>query len=115
MAAHAAASTQRKSAKQRPARAEPVSMRIDLETRSLIDRAAEALGQTRTEFMLASARERATDILLNQSLFVLGGREWTNFTNALDEAPEANAELCALLSRKTPWDESQPKVKRRPG
>ena len=92
-----------------------MSLRVDHKTRSLIDRAAEALGQTRTEFMLASARERATDILLSQSLFVLGGRDWTNFANALDEAPDANAELRTLLSKKAPWDESLPKAKRRPG
>ncbi len=113
MTAPATAPAQRKSAKQRPTRAEPMSLRVDHETRSLIDRAAEALGQTRTEFMLASARERATEILLNQSLFVLDGREWSNFVSALDEAPEADAELRALLSRKAPWDESPPKAKRR--
>ena len=96
-------------------RGKTINLRASHKQKALIDRAAEALGQTRTEFMLASARERATDILLSQSLFVLGGRGWTNFANALDEAPDANAELRTLLSKKAPWDESLPKAKRRPG
>ena len=95
------------------AKAEPVSMRIDDKTKSLIDRAATVLGQSRTEFMLASARERATEVLLNRSLFMLGDREWNSFTAALDEAPPANSKLRALLSRKVPWDASEPKSKRK--
>lgn len=120
MAATALAPASRKPAKRRaatmtpqPAKSEPLSMRVDFETRSLIDRAADALGQTRTEFVLASARERATEVLLNRSLFSLGNNDWVNFVNALDDAPGANAELRALLLRKAPWDQSMPKVSRR--
>ena len=61
------------------------------------------MGQTRTEFMLSSARERATDVLLNRSLFVLGGRDWKAFSDALDEPPSANPKLKALMAKKAPW------------
>jgi uncharacterized protein (DUF1778 family) len=81
-----------------------LSLRIDQTTRGLIDKAAEILGQTRTEFMLTSARERATEVVLNQTLFRLSGTDWTAFTEALDNPPPANAELKALLARKAPWD-----------
>jgi uncharacterized protein (DUF1778 family) len=81
-----------------------LSLRIDQLTRDLIDRAAEALGQTRTEFMLTSARERATDVLLNQTLFRLNETDWKAFASALDNPPSANAELKALLTEKDPWE-----------
>ena len=107
------AATRRSAATRNAAKSEPLSMRVDNETRSLIDRAATALGQTRTEFMLASARERATEVLLNRSFFVLGDSDWNAFTAALDEAPPANTKLRALLTRKAPWQESASKSKRK--
>lgn len=81
-----------------------LSLRIDQTTRGLIDKAAEILGQTRTEFMLTSARERATEVVLNQTLFRLNDTDWSAFNEALDNPPPANAELKALLARKAPWD-----------
>jgi uncharacterized protein (DUF1778 family) len=82
----------------------PLSLRVDRETRSIIDRAATALGQTRTEFMLASARERAIDILLNQRLFALNEASWSAFVEGLDNPPPPNAKLKALLARVPIWD-----------
>ncbi len=112
MAATAPAHASRNAAKRRASStskaksraAEPMSLRIDHETRSLIDRAADALGQTRTEFMLASARERATEVLLSRTLFVLEGADWDSFVNALDNPPPPNAKLRALLASKAPWE-----------
>lgn len=86
-------------------RAEPMSLRMDAATKSLIDRAAIALGQSRTDFMLISARERATEVLLNQSFFRLPGADWSAFTSALDSPPPPNAKLKALLARKMPWED----------
>lgn len=83
--------------------AEPMSLRIDAETRSLIDRAANVLGQSRTDFMLRSARDRATDVLLSQSFFSLDASDWQRFNDALDHPPPANAKLKALLARKPHW------------
>ncbi|MDO9382226.1 MAG: DUF1778 domain-containing protein [Hyphomicrobiaceae bacterium] len=83
--------------------AEPMSLRIDAETRSLIDRAANVLGQSRTDFMLSSARDRATDVLLSQSFFLLEAEDWQRFNDTLDQPPPPNAKLKALLARKPPW------------
>jgi uncharacterized protein (DUF1778 family) len=82
----------------------PLSLRVDSETRSIIDRAASALGQTRTEFMLSSARERAIEVLLDQRLFVLNDASWATFVESLDNPPSANAKLKALLARVPIWD-----------
>jgi uncharacterized protein (DUF1778 family) len=88
----------------KPAKVEALSLRVDPQTRFLIDRAADALGQTRTEFMLATARSKATEILLGQRLFALNGAEWSDFTSALDASTPANAKLKELLGRKPAWD-----------
>ena len=118
MSATALATAPRRAAQRRAAKSithtePPLSMRVDSATKSLIDRAADVLGQSRTEFVLSSARERATEVLLNRSLFILGDNDWNAFTAALDEAPPANAKLRAMLSRKAPWDESEPKTTKR--
>lgn len=81
-----------------------LSLRVDPQTKLLIDRAADALGQTRTEFMLATARSRATEILLNQKLFVLNHSDWASFVSALDAPMPSNAKLKALLAREPIWD-----------
>jgi len=85
-------------------KARSLSLRIDYETRNLIDRAAGTIGQTRTDFMLTSARERAIDVLLNQRLFVLSADEWNAFVVALDNPPPPNAKLKALLAGEAPWE-----------
>jgi uncharacterized protein (DUF1778 family) len=88
---------------QPPAKA--FSFRIDEKTVGLIDQAAEAIGQTRTEFVLASARERATHVLLDQTLFRLSAADWEAFSAALDEPAAPNEELKQFLARKSPWEE----------
>ena len=84
--------------------APPMSFRMDLETRALVDRAASVVGQNRTDFMNTILRERATEILLNQRLFVLNDVNWTAFANRLDNPPPPNAKLKALLARVPIWD-----------
>ena len=46
--------------------AETINLRIEAQTRHLIDDAAAVLGKTRTEFMIDSARAQAIDVLLDQ-------------------------------------------------
>jgi uncharacterized protein (DUF1778 family) len=82
-----------------------MSLRVDDETKSLIDRAARALGQDRTEFMVSIARARATEVLLDQTFFALKPTEWNAFLGALDNPPPPNAKLKALLARRGPWEE----------
>jgi len=82
----------------------PLSFRMDGATRDLVDRAAQASGQNRTDFMLTVLRERATEVLLNQRLFQLHDADWAAFVARLDEPPAPNAKLKALLSRVPIWD-----------
>jgi uncharacterized protein (DUF1778 family) len=86
------------------AKTAPMSFRIDAETRDLVDRAASASGQNRTDFMLTVLREKAIEVLLNQRLFTLNESDWAAFVERLDDPPPPNAKLKALLAREPIWD-----------
>ena len=96
-----------------PASAEPspsgaevkgsINLRIEAQTRQLIDDAAAVLGKTRTEFMIESARMLAIDVLLDQRLFVLDPARFDAFVHALDNPPAPGPKLRALLGRVPAW------------
>jgi uncharacterized protein (DUF1778 family) len=88
----------------RAVRGVTINLRADTATRTLIDRAAEQLGKNRSEFMLEAARREATTVLLDQRLFVLDDKTYTQFTAALDQPPTENRRLRRLLTTKAAWD-----------
>jgi uncharacterized protein (DUF1778 family) len=81
-----------------------INLRVSQVTRQLIDTAAAAVGKSRTEFMLESARQHAIDVLLDQRLFVLTAEQHDAFLNALENPPLPNAELKKLLASKSTWE-----------
>ncbi len=80
-----------------------INLRIETNTRQLIDDAATILGKTRTEFMIDSARRQAIDVLLDQRLFVLNSERYDAFMNALDNPPAPGPKLRSLLRRMPAW------------
>ena len=80
-----------------------INLRIETNTRQLIDDAAAVLGKTRTEFMIESARRQAIDVLLEQRLFVLDADRYDAFVHALDNPPGPGPKLRALLRRIPAW------------
>jgi uncharacterized protein (DUF1778 family) len=80
-----------------------INLRIESQTRRLIDDAAAILGKTRTEFMIESARALAIDVLLDQRLFVLDATRYAAFVDALDNPPAPGPKLRALLRRTPAW------------
>lgn len=80
-----------------------INLRVETETRNLIDAAASLVGKTRTEFMIETARRHAVDVLLDQRLFVLTPDQHDAFTHALDNPRPAKARLKALMKRNPPW------------
>lgn len=80
-----------------------INLRIEVNTRQLIDEAAAILGKTRTEFMIDSARREAIDVLLDQRLFTLDAERFDRFMHALDNPPAPGARLKALLRRVPAW------------
>jgi uncharacterized protein (DUF1778 family) len=81
-----------------------INLRASARLRDLIDRAAAALGQNRSEFMLDSVRRRAEDILLDQHLFLLDDARYEAFVRTLDHAPKPARALRNLLATKAPWE-----------
>jgi uncharacterized protein (DUF1778 family) len=80
-----------------------VNMRIGARTRQLIDDAAAVLGQTRTEFMVESARRHAMDVLLDQRLFALAPEGYDAFAQALETPSPPGPKLRALAHRPPAW------------
>jgi uncharacterized protein (DUF1778 family) len=65
----------------------------------LIRRAAEQSGQTLSEFMTASALDRAHEVLADQRSFELDEETWDQFIAILDEPPRADPRLVELFAR----------------
>ncbi|QEX24204.1 hypothetical protein FRZ61_41450 [Hypericibacter adhaerens] len=80
-----------------------INLRIEANTRQLIDDAAAILGKTRTEFMIESARRQAIDVLLDQRLFTLEPERYDAFMHALDNPPAPGPKLRSLLRRAPAW------------
>lgn len=80
-----------------------IHIRATVQVKHLIDAAATAVGKTLSEFVLDSARQHATDVLLDQRLFVLDPEKYDAFIRALDNPPPAGAKLKALMKRKPLW------------
>ncbi len=70
----------------------------------LIDRAAEALGKSRSDFMLETASREAEAVLLDRRLFILDDEKFQQFVELLDAPPTENENLRQLLTTKAPWD-----------
>jgi uncharacterized protein (DUF1778 family) len=80
-----------------------INLRIEANTRQLIDDAAAIVGKTRTEFMIDTARRQAIDVLLDQRLFVLDSDRYEAFVHALDNPPAPGPKLRSLLRRVPAW------------
>jgi uncharacterized protein (DUF1778 family) len=81
-----------------------INLRADERRRTLIDRAAQAVGKNRSEFMLDVATREATSVLLDQRLFLLDAKSFKRFNEALDRSPSENPRLRRLLAIKAPWE-----------
>ena len=81
-----------------------INLRADERRRALIDRAAEATGKNRSEFMLDAACREATAVLLDRRLFQLDPKAYKQFTATLDKSPTANPKLRRLMASRAPWE-----------
>ena len=86
----------------------PASTVINLRTpaaqRELIDRAARLQGKSRTEFMLEAARERAQQVLLDQTVFSVTLKQHKAFVAMMSAPLAENAALQRLLGKPSPWE-----------
>lgn len=97
--------TAEKTSKAREARRDSViNLRVPSTTRDLIDSAAAALGKTRTEFVVESARQSAADVLLDRRLLSLDASAYSAFMDVLDNPQPPTDKLRQLMKRKAPWE-----------
>ncbi|MBT2118163.1 DUF1778 domain-containing protein [Dyella sp. LX-66] len=88
------------------AKRDTLNLRIKPEDRSLIDRAAQVRGKTRTDFVLDAARTAAEEALLEQAVVMATPEAYTAFLERLDEPPQSNERLRQTLRSKAPWDKA---------
>ena len=86
------------------ARREIINLRASHKQKALIDRAAETLGRSRSEFMLETACREAETVLLDRRYFVVPEEVFKEFTAILDRPPKDNPRLRRLLQTKPPWE-----------
>jgi len=81
-----------------------INLRVSLRQKALIDRAADALGRNRSDFMLETACREAEAVLLDRRYFALPAEEFKRFQAMLDKPPAGNPRLTRLLRTKSPWE-----------
>ena len=86
------------------AKRETLNLRIKLEERGLIDRAAKSLGKTRTDFVLDAARRAAEEALLDRADLRVSREAYAEFLARLDAPPRPNARLRQTMKTKALWE-----------
>jgi uncharacterized protein (DUF1778 family) len=81
-----------------------INLRAKRSQKTLIDRAAAALGRNRSDFMLDAACREAEAVLLDRRYFALPAEEFKRFAAMLDKPPGNNPKLSGLLNTLPPWE-----------
>lgn len=81
-----------------------INLRVREETRALIDRAAQAQGRSRSDFMIEAARRAAEDAILDQTVIQTDRASYDEFMALLDRPAQTNDRLRATLQASAPWD-----------
>jgi uncharacterized protein (DUF1778 family) len=85
------------------AKDETIQIRASAATKMVLNEAAALRGQGLSEFLLESARRRAEETFLDQSVFFLGPKEHEQFLALLDAPPDVGVEARLRLTRKSAW------------
>jgi uncharacterized protein (DUF1778 family) len=81
-----------------------INLRIRDDVRSLIDRAAEAQGRSRSDFMIDAARRAAEEALLDQTVIRVSPEAFEAFQAMLDRPPQPNERLRRMMTTPAPWE-----------
>jgi uncharacterized protein (DUF1778 family) len=79
-----------------------VNLRVAPADDVLLRQAADLLGETLSEFLIESGRERAERLVADRARFVLDDAAWTAFNDALERPAEIKPELRDLFARSRP-------------
>lgn len=86
---------------------ERIDLRTSPEIKELIVRAAATAGVSLSAFLIASAQERAKQILAESETLTLSPRDWDAFFVALDNADKPRPKLEAAATEYLAWRNSQ--------
>jgi uncharacterized protein (DUF1778 family) len=86
-------------ARLKPAKESRVNLRATERQIDLLRKAAEAQGRTLSDFVLATATERAEEILVERRHFVATPEAWDEFMRALEDPPKPVPALVKLFRR----------------
>ena len=78
------------------------NLRVSPTDDDLFRQAAAAIGESVSEFLVESGRERAEMILADRTQFVLDRKAWKAFTEALDRPAEVKPAVVELMRRPRP-------------
>ena len=81
-----------------------INLRVREDTRALIDRAAQAQGRSRSDFMIEAARRAAEDAILDQTVIQTDRASYDQFVALLDRPTQSNERLRKTLRTPPPWD-----------
>lgn len=81
-----------------------INIRAKARQRDLIDRAADRLGRSRSDFMLEAACREAENVLLDQAFFTVAAGTFAKFQALLNKPLPPTDKLRRLLKTKAPWD-----------
>lgn len=70
-----------------------LQVRLDAETKTVLQRAARYRRKTVSQFVLASALDEAEKVIRENEVVGLSGRDWSVFLDALSDPPEPNTAL----------------------
>lgn len=85
-----------------PTKTARVNLRVAPGDDVLLRQAADLLGETLSEFLIESGRERAERLVADRTRFVLDDAAWAAFNDALDRPAEVKPELRDLFARSRP-------------
>lgn len=85
------------------ARDQRLNVRVSARQQQLIRQAAEASDTTVTDFILASALDRAERVLADRRWFVADDHQWAEFEALLDAPLQPMPKLRRLLMRENPF------------
>jgi uncharacterized protein (DUF1778 family) len=79
-----------------------VNLRVAPADDLLLRQAAELVGETLSDFLIESGRERAERLVADRTRFILDEAAWTAFNAALERPAEIKSELRELFARSRP-------------
>ncbi|MGH6942735.1 MAG: DUF1778 domain-containing protein [Geminicoccaceae bacterium] len=80
-------------------KSERVNLRIDVESKQALERAAAYAGSSLSDFVITRALAAAHEVIRSQETVTLSRRDWDAFLDAIENPPEPNENLKRAVRR----------------